>query len=166
MLNIPEVDNAVGKLGWAETPLDPAPVSMIETVISYKPEYLTDASGEWLRYRFDDGQKDYFRSAEGKLFRQWRARLDPDLNPGRSEWAGIRSPDDIWDEIAHAAKIPGPTSAPKLQPIAARIVMLQSGMRAPMGIKVKGGTWRPLKHSASNWSVCSSKYRPFSPPPS
>jgi len=34
--------------------------------------------------------------------------------------------------------MPGVTSAPRLQPIAARIVMLQSGMRAPMGIKVKG----------------------------
>jgi Cu(I)/Ag(I) efflux system membrane protein CusA/SilA len=37
-----------------------------------------------------------------------------------------------------AAEIPGTTSAPKLQPIAARIVMLQSGMRAPLGVKVKG----------------------------
>ncbi|WP_335343132.1 efflux RND transporter permease subunit [Pseudodesulfovibrio indicus] len=64
--------------------------------------------------------------------------LDPDLNPGRASWPGIHSPDDIWDEIAVAADIPGSTSAPKLQPIAARIVMLQSGMRAPMGIKVKG----------------------------
>jgi len=40
--------------------------------------------------------------------------------------------------ILEAAAIPGTTSAPKLQPIAARIVMLQSGMRAPMGVKVKG----------------------------
>ena len=47
-------------------------------------------------------------------------------------------PDAIWKEIIKAAKIPGTTSAPKLQPIAARIVMLQSGMRAPMGVKVKG----------------------------
>lgn len=169
MLNIPEVDSAVGKLGRAETPLDPAPVSMIETVINYKPEYLIDESGTRLRFRFDESQKDYFRSAqgeplpagdgqpyivqgyyprdeqgklipdeEGKPFRQWRTRLDPDLNPGREEWPGIRNPDDIWDEIAVAAEIPGTTSAPKLQPIAARIVMLQSGMRAPMGIKVKG----------------------------
>ena len=37
-----------------------------------------------------------------------------------------------------AGEIPGTTSAPRLQPIAARIVMLQSGMRAPMGVKVKG----------------------------
>ena len=45
---------------------------------------------------------------------------------------------DIWDEIVKSATIPGITSAPKLQPIAARIVMLQSGMRAPMGLKVYG----------------------------
>ncbi|CCH50213.1 efflux RND transporter permease subunit [Pseudodesulfovibrio piezophilus] len=169
MLDIPEVDSAVGKLGRAETPLDPAPVSMIETVINYKPEYLVAQNGERLRYRFDENQKDYFRSAkgkplpagdglpylvqgfyqrdengnlipdeDGKPFRQWRAPLDPALNPGRKAWDGVRSPNDIWDEIAAAAEMPGTTSAPKLQPIAARIVMLQSGMRAPMGIKVKG----------------------------
>jgi len=47
-------------------------------------------------------------------------------------------PDDIWKEIVDAAQIPGTTSAPKLQPIAARLVMLQSGMRAAMGVKIKG----------------------------
>jgi len=39
-----------------------------------------------------------------------------------------------------AAQIPGTTSAPQLAPIAARIVMLQSGMRAPMGVRIKGPT--------------------------
>jgi Cu(I)/Ag(I) efflux system membrane protein CusA/SilA len=102
--SIPEIESAVGKLGRAETPLDPAPISMIETVINYKPEFRVD----------EDGRK----------IRQWRDH--------------IRSPDDIWEEIVKAAKIPGTTSAPKLQPIAARIVMLQSGMRAPMGVKVQG----------------------------
>ncbi|HDY65877.1 MAG TPA: efflux RND transporter permease subunit, partial [Phycisphaerae bacterium] len=38
-MSIPEIDSAVGKLGRADTPLDPAPVSMIETVINYKPQY-------------------------------------------------------------------------------------------------------------------------------
>ena len=42
---IPEIELAVGKLGRAETPLDPAPISMIETVINYKPEYLIDKDG-------------------------------------------------------------------------------------------------------------------------
>ncbi|VGO15567.1 Cation efflux system protein CusA [Pontiella desulfatans] len=102
--SIPEIESAVGKLGRAETPLDPAPISMIETVINYKSEYGIDA--------------------DGNRVRQWRDH--------------IRSPDDIWNEIVKAGKIPGTTSAPKLQPIAARIVMLQSGMRAPMGVKVQG----------------------------
>lgn len=169
MLDIPEVDEAVGKLGRAETPLDPAPVSMIETVINYKPEYLVDESGTRKRFRFDPDQKDYFRSEDGeplpagdglpylvrgyyprdeqgrlipdpdgKPFRLWRSPLDPALNPGREAWGGIDDPDDIWEAITEAADMPGTTSAPKLQPIAARIVMLQSGMRAPMGIKIKG----------------------------
>ncbi len=37
---IPEVENVVGKIGRAESPLDPAPISMVETVINYKPEFF------------------------------------------------------------------------------------------------------------------------------
>jgi Cu(I)/Ag(I) efflux system membrane protein CusA/SilA len=110
---IPEVESVVGKLGRADSPLDPAPISMFETVITYKSEFLRD--GETGR-RVLDG--------DGRPIRQWRDH--------------IRGPDDIWDEILRAAEIPGVTSAPKLQPIAARLVMLQSGMRAPMGVKVQG----------------------------
>ncbi len=166
---IPEVESAVGKLGRAETPLDPAPIAMIETIINYKPEYVVDKAGNRLRFKFDPQHPDwmrdvegnklnapdgkpykvpgtYIRDAHGKLipdpdgvpFRNWRLPLDPSLNPGRKAWTGVRNPNDIWDLIVDAAKIPGTTSAPKLQPIAARIVMLQSGMRAPMGIKIKG----------------------------
>jgi Cu(I)/Ag(I) efflux system membrane protein CusA/SilA len=64
--------------------------------------------------------------------------IDEDGNKVRQWRDHIHSPDDIWKEIVKAGKMPGTTSAPKLQPIAARIVMLQSGMRAPMGIKVQG----------------------------
>jgi Cu(I)/Ag(I) efflux system membrane protein CusA/SilA len=103
---IPEVSSVVGKLGRAESPLDPAPISMIETIVNYFPEY---------------GERD---PKTGKRKRLWRDH--------------IQSPDDIWNEILEAAQVPGSTSAPKLQPIAARIVMLQSGMRAPMGVKVLG----------------------------
>ena len=67
------------------------------------------------------------------------------MNEDRKAWAGIQSPNDIWDQILTAAKIPGTTSAPKLQPIAARIVMLQSGMRAPMGVKIKGPDLRTIE---------------------
>jgi Cu(I)/Ag(I) efflux system membrane protein CusA/SilA len=46
--------------------------------------------------------------------------------------------DDVWNAVVKAAEIPGTTGAPFLQPIAARLVMLQSGMRAPMGVKIQG----------------------------
>jgi Cu(I)/Ag(I) efflux system membrane protein CusA/SilA len=110
---IPEVESVVGKLGRADSPLDPAPISMFETVINYKSEFQRDpVTG---RRVLDD---------HGRPVRQWREH--------------IHEPNDIWREILAAAEIPGVTSAPELQPIAARIVMLQSGMRAPMGVKIKG----------------------------
>ncbi|MCH7993850.1 MAG: efflux RND transporter permease subunit, partial [Planctomycetes bacterium] len=166
---VPEISLAVGKLGRVESPLDPAPLSMIETVINYHPKYMTDQSGHRLTFRYDETEKDLFRDQDGKPvpapdgapydvqgtyardeqgglieeaggmpFRLWRPALDPALNPGREAWAGVNDPNDIWDLIVEAGKMPGTTSAPKLQPIAARIIMLQSGMRAPMGVKVKG----------------------------
>ncbi|MDR0938580.1 MAG: efflux RND transporter permease subunit [Mediterranea sp.] len=67
---------------------------------------------------------EYGLDARGNRVRQWRPR--------------IRRADDIWQEIVKAARLPGLTSAPKLQPIEAREVMLSTGMRAPMGIKVSG----------------------------
>ena len=167
--SIPEIDQVVGKLGRAETPLDPAPISMFETIINYKPEYKVGKDGHRLRFKFDFSKTDFMRNEsgdellavdgkpykvqgmfirdkngaliqdeDGMPFRNWRMALDPKLNKDRTEWAGINKPDDIWDEIVKAGEVLGSTSAPKLQPIAARIVMLQSGMRAPMGIKVKG----------------------------
>ncbi|MHC4122646.1 MAG: efflux RND transporter permease subunit [Planctomycetota bacterium] len=130
--SIPEVELVVGKIGRAQTPLDPAPVSMVETVINYKPQYVLDKDGRKLRFKYDKKKKEFVRDEKGNLisdkhgrpYRQWREH--------------INNPDDIWDEIVKAGQIPGTTSAPRLQPIAARIVMLQSGMRAPMGIKIKG----------------------------
>ena len=130
--SIPEIESVVGKIGRVESPLDPAPISMIETVINYKPEYITDKDGHRIRFRYDKKTGTYPRDEKGQLIpdrygrpkRQWRPK--------------IKNPDDIWDEIVKAGQIPGTTSAPKLQPIATRIVMLQSGMRAPMGVKVKG----------------------------
>ena len=176
---IPEVELAVGKLGRVDSPLDPAPVSMVETVINYKGEYLSDEQGKRLNFRFDEEAKDLFRDEEGRAlnapdgqnytvrgkfirneegnlipdpegqaFRNWRPALDPDLNEGRQAWSGIQKADDIWEEIVNAGQIPGSTSAPKLQPIATRIVMLQSGMRAPMGIKVQGPDLKSIEDFA------------------
>jgi len=132
LISIPEVDLVVGKLGRAETPLDPAPVSMIETVVNYKSEYITDKNGRRINFRYDTKREEFVRDEDGNLI------PDPQGIPFRQWRDHIRTPDDIWDEIVKAAEIPGTTSAPKLQPIATRIVMLQTGMRAPMGIKVYG----------------------------
>ena len=130
--SIPEVELTVGKLGRADTSLDPAPISMFENVINYKSEYIIDKNGRALNFRYDTEKGEFARDADGKLIH------DPDGKPYRQWREHINSPDDIWEEIVKVAKLPGVTSAPKLQPIAARIVMLQSGMRAPMGVKVRG----------------------------
>jgi copper/silver efflux system protein len=139
---IPEVELAVGKLGRVESPLDPAPISMIETIINYKSEFLSDENGRILTFAYDTTAEDFRRDESGELI------PDEDGRPFRQWRDSIRSPDDIWDEIVAAASIPGTTSAPKLQPIAARIVMLQSGMRAPMGLKVYGPDLETLEKVA------------------
>jgi copper/silver efflux system protein len=166
---IPEVETVVGKLGRVQSPLDPAPVSMIETLITYRTEFLTDEKGSPKRFRYDAEKTDLFRSLEGRPlsapdgkpyfvkgafvrddknglipdplgqpFRLWRPALDARLNPGREDWPGIRRPDDIWAQILIAGQLPGITGAARLQPISARMVMLQSGIRASMGIRVTG----------------------------
>ncbi len=132
LISIPEVESVVGKIGRVDSPLDPAPISMIETVITYKSEYVTDKDGHRLKFRYDEEKQEFVRDDGGDLIE------DPAGRPFRQWRDHIHTPDDIWKEITAAAELPGTTSAPKLQPIAARIVMLQSGMRAPMGLKIKG----------------------------
>jgi len=144
--SIPEVESTVGKWGRVGSALDPAPISMFENLVNYKPEYILDENGHRIRFKVDrddafvlqDGSrynpnKDSFREIakeelipdnHGEYFRQWRNN--------------ISSPDDIWREIVKQSNLPGLTSAPKLQPIQTRLIMLQTGMRAPMGVKVYG----------------------------
>jgi Cu(I)/Ag(I) efflux system membrane protein CusA/SilA len=143
---IPEVELAVGKWGRVNSALDPAPVQMFENTINYLPEFILDEDGHRMEFKVDkkgnfmlkDGTtyhpaKDGFRKIKaeelipdknGDTFRQWRPE--------------IKTPNDIWDEIVKVTNIPGLTSAPKLQPIQTRLVMLSTGMRAPMGLKVYG----------------------------
>jgi Cu(I)/Ag(I) efflux system membrane protein CusA/SilA len=143
---IPEVESVVGKWGRVNSALDPAPTSMYENVINYRSEFILDENGHRMRFKTDkdgafelkDGSKynpakeefklisreELIPDKKGKYFRQWRDH--------------IHSTDDIWQEIVASSRIPGLTSAPKLQPIQTRLVMLQTGMRAPMGIKVFG----------------------------
>jgi Cu(I)/Ag(I) efflux system membrane protein CusA/SilA len=143
---IPEVQIAVGKWGRVNSALDPAPVQMFENTISYRSEYILNEDGQRMQFKVDrDGsfilksgakynlEKEGFRAIpadsltpveNGEFFRQWRPE--------------IKKPKDIWNEIVKVTNIPGLTSAPKLQPIEARLVMLSTGMRAPMGLKVFG----------------------------
>ncbi len=143
---IPEVEVAVGKWGRVNSALDPAPIQMFENTINYRSEYILDENGHRKQFRVDsDGSylltdgttynphKEAFRvipadslvpDKKGEYFRQWRPQ--------------IRKPLDIWNEIVKVTDIPGLTSAPKLQPIETRLVMLSTGMRAPMGLKVYG----------------------------
>jgi len=147
---IPEIKMVVGKSGRTASALDPAPLSMYENLIQYKSEYAINKNGKRQRYRVNEEgmfalkngefianpnniENTTFRSIKnsqlveddnGEFYRNWRPK--------------IKSPDDIWKEIVRVTKLPGVTSAPKLQPIETRLVMLQTGMRAPMGIKVKG----------------------------
>jgi len=143
---IPEVEVAVGKWGRVNSALDPAPVQMFENTINYRSEFILDENGHRMAFEVDrDGsyilksgskynlENDGFRvipadsltpDKNGEYFRQWRPE--------------IKKPNDIWNEIVKVTNIPGLTSAPKLQPIETRLVMLSTGMRAPMGLKVYG----------------------------
>lgn len=145
LASIPEVEVAIGKWGRVNSALDPAPVQMFENTINYRPEYILDENGHRKRFKVDSdgafvlksGQtynpQDGYRlissdslvpDARGAYFRQWRPE--------------IKNANDIWQQIIDVSNLPGLTSAPKLQPIEARLVMLSTGMRAPMGVKVYG----------------------------
>jgi Cu(I)/Ag(I) efflux system membrane protein CusA/SilA len=115
---------------------------MIETIINYKSEYIVDDDGHILTFEYDSSEEAYTYDVSGNLM------PDEDGRPFRQWRDEIKTPDDIWAKIIEAASIPGTTSAPKLQPIAARIVMLQSGMRAPMGLKVYGPDLKTLEKAA------------------
>lgn len=146
LMSIPEIESSVGKWGRVNSALDPAPISMYENTINYIPEYMVNKDGHKIsfkvnkddafvlkdgttyKYGVDDFRKitknELIQDEKGEFFRQWRPK--------------IKKPDDIWNEIVAHTKFPGLTSAPKLQPIQTRLIMLATGMRAPMGIKVFG----------------------------
>lgn len=105
---VPEVQSVVGKLGRSESALDPAPISMIETIIILKPEE------QWRQVADSNGRK-------RRITRQ-----------------------EILEELQEKTMIPGvlPTW---LQPIQTRLVMLQTGFRAMMGVKIFGSDPREIE---------------------
>ena len=115
MRQFPEVDRVLGKAGRADTATDPAPLSMLETVITLKPKsewrhtptWYSDWAPEWLK----------------PLFR----RVTPDNI----------SQEQLVSELNEALKIPGVTNAWTM-PIKGRIDMLTTGVRTAVGVKVLG----------------------------
>ncbi len=140
--NIPEIKTVVGKAGRSDSPLDPAPLSMFECVIFYKSEYILDEAGQPLRFKTNEHGK--FETKSGKYvsigagIEMHDLILDENGEYYRNWRANIKSKDDIWNEIVHNTVLPGVTSSPRLQPIETRMVMLQSGISANIGIKIKG----------------------------
>ena len=146
---IPEIKTVVGKAGRVESALDPAPLSMYENVIIYKPVYKLNDDGERETFKVnDDG---LFETTSGTFITSGTKIettaliVDEDGEYYRNWRAHIKSANDIWKDIVRVTKLPGVTSAPKLQPIETRLVMLQTGMRAPMGIKVKGQNLKQIE---------------------
>jgi len=121
--SFPEVERVFGKAGRAETSTDPAPFSMMETTVVLKPpsewrpkdRWYSSWSPEWLK---------------ASVFRRvW---------PDRISW------DELVAEMDQALQIPGTTNAWTM-PIKARIDMLSTGVRTPVGIKVFGPDLREIE---------------------
>jgi Cu(I)/Ag(I) efflux system membrane protein CusA/SilA len=119
----PEVVSVHGKAGRAETSTDPAPFSMMETVVQLRPPQEWRPKERW-----------YSGWAPGWL----RSLLRP-FWPDRISWG------ELVDEMDRALRIPGVTNAWTM-PIKARIDMLSTGVRTPVGIKVLGDDLEEIQH--------------------
>ncbi|HSE63085.1 MAG TPA: CusA/CzcA family heavy metal efflux RND transporter [Thermoanaerobaculia bacterium] len=111
----PEVERVFGKAGRAETSTDPAPFSMMETVVVLKPQSEWRTRNRWYSSRLPDFVK-------------------PVLRP---LWPETISWDELVNEMNEALTLPGQTNAWTM-PIKNRIDMLTTGVRTPVGIKVFG----------------------------
>ncbi|HEX2965418.1 MAG TPA: CusA/CzcA family heavy metal efflux RND transporter, partial [Syntrophorhabdaceae bacterium] len=112
----PEVDRVLGKAGRADTSTDPAPLSMLETVITLKPKSEWRASKTW-----------YSSWAPG-----WLKSILRHITPDHI------SQEQLIDQMNKALQIPGLANGWTM-PIKGRIEMLSTGIRTPVGIKISGG---------------------------
>jgi len=115
MMRFPEVDRILGKAGRADTATDPAPLSMLETVIVLKPQSEWRRIDTWYASWAPEWMKPVFRH----------------LTPDRL------SREELVRQMNEALKLPGVSNAWTM-PIKARIDMLTTGIRTPVGIKVSG----------------------------
>jgi Cu(I)/Ag(I) efflux system membrane protein CusA/SilA len=118
----PEVDRVLGKAGRAETPTDPAPLSMLETVITLKPR------SEW------------------RTVRRWYSGWAPQwTRPALRRITSDRlSQDELVAEMDRALNLPGVANAWTM-PIKGRIAMLATGVRTSIGLKVAGADLRTIE---------------------
>jgi Cu(I)/Ag(I) efflux system membrane protein CusA/SilA len=114
LMGFPEVASVLGKSGRAETSTDPAPFSMMETVIQLKPKSQWRKTATW--------------------YDQWPRWLRPVLSHITPDHI---STDQLTAEMDQALQIPGVSNAWTV-PIKNRIDMLTTGVRTPVGIKVYG----------------------------
>jgi Cu(I)/Ag(I) efflux system membrane protein CusA/SilA len=118
MRAVPEVRDVVGKLGRLESALDPAPIGMIETAVMLKPR------DQWRKLPVE------------RFYRDWPEWLKPPLRWLLPEERRITK-EEVLEELRKRTDIPGVLPS-WLQPIQTRIVMLQTGFRAMMGVKIFG----------------------------
>lgn len=123
--SVPEVESVVGKIGRAESALDPAPIGMMESIVILKPET------EWRRIPVERVFSDWPGFVKAPLSWIW-----PEERPMTKQ--------EILAELQERTAIPGvlPTW---LQPIQTRLVMLQTGFRAMMGVKIFGSDLREIE---------------------
>ena len=112
--SFPEVESVFGKAGRADTSTDPAPFSMIETTVVLKPESAWRPKTRWY-----------------SGWPEWTKPVFRPFVPDHLTW------EELIDEMNRALKIPGVTNSWTM-PIKARIDMLSTGVRTPVGIKVFG----------------------------
>ena len=119
----PEVERVFGKAGRAETSTDPAPFSMMETTVVLKPP-------EQWRYR-------------RRFWSGWSPEWLADA-VWRRAWPDHLAYEALVEEMDRALQIPGATNAWTM-PIKARIDMLSTGVRTPIGVKVYGADLREIE---------------------
>jgi len=115
----PEVERVFGKSGKAQTSTDPAPLDMMETTILLKPE------DQWRKVHLHR----WYSSWAPEFLKRGLRRLWPEERP--ITW------DELKDALDARLQLPGVTNAWTM-PIKARIDMLTTGIRTPVGIKVFG----------------------------
>jgi len=118
---IPEVERVFGKAGRAETATDPAPFSMMETTVILKPEK------EW------------------RPVKRWYSWMPEFMQiPFRPIWRDRITWENIVSEMDNKMQLPGVTNAWTM-PIKARIDMLSTGIRTPVGIKIFGADLKEIE---------------------